>query len=522
MSHVRKSHGDSQRVRDHYRKKEADLRKRQNEELKRTRKSHQKNLNQLRYENGKAISDLRSRSSEQLRSEDIRHQSEINDLSRDHQRSLKGKDFEHERREEAQLRDFRNINQRQQDRYEAQSEAQRTKHGFTQRKQAEQNARGLEAYRQRHYDQTRSISRDLRNEYENRTAAQNDRHYKERSEILGDYEQYKLYKENELDRTSRDHRYQLGRQQEMHQSQRVSQQREFATQYEDMRDEAKDSHKQTQARYNKALQKERSRIDRTQDKLYGARGRSTRERDRLMGKIRDLKKKNAKDHARVQRQKKREIRNTKIAHQNTLDSMVNERRKMVNEYNRINSEEIGAANNRATKRMENNYEYFRGKMEENDDKFNRDLAVMRNKLVRRNNNKIEKNKLRNDAIQKDDARKRAQLKKMQDNQLQRLKDHHFNILDKERYDNSRNRRDLNEHYSGTVKDLDNDYHGKLAKVENKHTLEMDDLRDRHQKKIGNILQEQKRILVETQRSSQFLADNREKKYKYNLKKIRSF
>lgn len=520
MSHISSSHSDNQQVREHYRERENRLRERQSEELKRISQAHQEEINDLRAESHGHINDVRSQSAEQLREEDLRHQNEINQLSQDHYRSQRAKDLEHERWEQAQLRDFRNINQRQDDRFRSQAESQQTKHAYSQQRLIDQNQRTLDSYRQRHLDQVNQISTDLRDEYEERSALQSDRHYNQRADLINEQQRYRLYTDNKIDQLERKHRYDLGRQQALHESQRQSQEKEFATQYEDMRDEARYSHKLTQDRYNKALEEERSRVDDTQEKLFGAKGRAERERDRLIGKIRDLEKQNVKDRSRIERQKKRELRNLQIAHQNTLDTLYKERKKMVEEYNRINSSEIANAYAKADKRMTDNYHSFKDKMERNDDKYNRDLAIMRNKLITENNSRIEKNKLRNEAVKNENLREQNRLREMHANQVQRLKDHHFNILDNERYQNNRNRQRTNHHLSNTVKDLDNDYHRKLADVENQHRTEMNALRNRHQREMGEKLQEQKRILVETQRAAQSLADNREQKYQYTIKKIR--
>ena len=246
-------HDENRAVRESYREREEALKKRQANELQRLRDSHSDEFLSMSKAQGKRERELSAKTAHAINASDRKHTYDMNKMKKAHHKELKNLHQKNRDWQEARARDYRNISSRQRASHEAQQKSQQERHYNIQKNQAEKSQRMLDNYRERHRDEVTDFKRNVRNEYEEKRNFQEARHFDEKSKIVGDFENYRRYKTNQIDTMNRDQAAKLERQDNFHYDMMHSQQKEFAMQYEDMRDEAKDSHKQTQRRYNKAL-----------------------------------------------------------------------------------------------------------------------------------------------------------------------------------------------------------------------------------------------------------------------------
>ena len=361
----------------------------------------------------------------------------------------------------------------------------------------------------------------MRREYEEKSAAQEDRHNRERLQQIEKQEAQNSHSRDEIARVKQRHAFEMQRTRRLHKQAMDERERQHGEIHKDMRNEHEYSIKQNQRKYSEALGKERERLDAIRDKVYGDSSRTARQREVQNQKIRDQQMANDKDRIRRDRQNRRQIENMQRQHGLVVDTMFEERQGMVKEFNTINREEIGLANKRADDRIQQNYDYMREKVGEMDDKYIIEIwASQRHELIRENNEKVEKNRLVNENLKQENYHERLRIEQTHKNQVSRLKDHHYNLLDQERFQNTENRKQLRSEFEQKIKKIDLQYRKKVGQLNSDHQKQILSLQDRHQQEINKIKRENERVAVEKERAVKFREGNKEAQTEYRMKKIR--
>jgi len=514
------SRDENQKVRDTYREREQQLKEKQQAEISRINQAHADEVKRLQAQQGERDQQVSSSSSAAINRSDMRHQKDIAKLRMAHANQIRSKNAQHRDWKEQAARDYRAQSSRNDASQGARLRQMENQNMNRELESAERTQSTMDNYRQRHQEEVQNIQRDTRNAYQEKRNADESRHYQDRTEMAEKHENFKSYKNAEIRKLKRDQRSELDRKDRIHKQNMDHKDLEFTETYGDLREEQQIGHEKTQQRYAKALEEERESLAAAKEKLYGNGGRLETERERKNAKIRDLRMQNQKNLGRVNRQKKRELANQQEAHNKTLDVMFDERQGMVREYNKTNHSEINAANERADKKIEEGFNRFSAKAKDQDEKNNRDLARQRKTLIDQNNDKIEKNKMRNEAVRAENATERYRLKSMHENQVQRLKNHHASIINEERYKNSKERESLRERFTQRVKELEVAYGQKLAEAEDLHKQERIEMQNQNQKRVAEAVEEKDRVIIENQRAAEFQEKNREKKYEFTLSKVR--
>ena len=217
-----------------------------------------------------------------------------------------------------------------------------------------------------------------------------------------------------------------------------------------------------------------------------------KQRDHQNQKIRNLREDNARNMARAETQKRRELDNLREADKAAYDALVDERKGMVKEFNRIHGDEIKLAHSNADQRVQANYESFKKRNQDLDARHKRLMTDQRRKLITENNDRKKENELHLNQVQDSYKNDRERLALSHSTEKQRIQDRYESNLEQIRFKDSMERDKMRGDFNAKIKEMDQRHASEMVKQQQDYEKQIMALKERQQKQIVAMKKESTR------------------------------
>lgn len=519
MSSISNDASEAQKVRDYYKEREKTLKEQHRKEISKMQNAHQVDVQKINSNTDERINRASQETQSTIERRDMRHQREMQKLRNIHSEQRKRESLDRMKTEE-HLNDTYQDQLRSQDKvHRAQMQNVTEKSSQNLSNNNEKTGEILAQYQKRQQEESQ-VSRDRLNRvHQQEKREQQIRHRDEMDSVVHKTEGVKQNKEQQIDTLKQKHRFELEALNRRHEIAMQDQKYQEAETLKDVREEYGLGIKKVQDKYDKALMREKQQLAVTQEKVYGQQGQVNQERDRQNQKIRTLRDDNARDHARMGAQKRRELENVKIADQHAYDKLYEQRRLEHKQANQIHGEELALAKSSADQRVKANYEFFDKKMEIQEDRNNRLLTDQRRKLITENNDKRKDNEMHLNQLQENYANDQEKLTIAHKNEQIRLQDRYQTNLEKNRFQDESQRDQMRASFEEKIKEMDLRYKNDLMDLKQQHDRKIISMRDRQQQQIVDMKRENERLQMEKDKAYASREVQREARFRHTVKNM---
>lgn len=373
MSSVGSSDGgsrasDNETVRRKYedfRKKESELVKKQQKEIRRLNESHYGEVERLKEEQQTQMQNLQKGSQDAISARDHKHQQEIEDVRNLHRKTLQGMAEDNQRREEtlrnATQMDTKSERQRSQDRFEKLSRD----YDSNLKSQEQAFAQGLEDSREAQQSAIGRNRENLTKAHERETASIRDGRDESIRKLQGEYDQYRTTTNKEKrEHTVRDLAEKKRTGDNLMRAVRNEREARVDTE-QSLREGFQDGLGQMRERYDQALKKNAEMQRMSEDDLKsGITNRVENQVDRLQAQNIDLRDQNVRDGANRRREAQREIANYRDAFQKNVENYKEQRDEVIRSANENTAKDVQKVRDDLETQIVENNRFYQGRMNE--------------------------------------------------------------------------------------------------------------------------------------------------------------
>lgn len=358
---------------------------------------------------------------------------------------------------------------------------------------------------------------ELKAHYENKEDVLREKQIEEYGNLTSEYADYRAQKEREVKKKDRSHETDRRQFQENQAYLLAQKDKENSEILKDMREESIHGVEREKRMMRKYIEKEQKALDRVKEDLEA--GHNTDSVKNLKYKLDELKKDNIRDKNRMERAKKREVENTKIAYQDNIDKLQEEKLNQLKIHNKMRGEQISEVQNRSNEQLKNSHDFFNEQLRDEAD--NHDAKIARldrvySKKSIEDNQKID-NRFRQ--VKYDYEKDRTTLEKQHNKNLAALKAEQEKILLNERFGHVNERQSMQERFEANVQDMQARHERDMQKMKENYDNTLTQLQADFEGKLADVHNHYQGRNAEKELNKENELRQQQARYDYKLKKI---
>lgn len=508
---------DVKKMREYYKKREADLKAKHAKEKEKLTESYRSDLSKTESTHQKELKRRNQAGQGAMSKSDMKYTNDIEKLKSLHNKQLK-ENRETQAAEEAKYKKEykknieRNDNMLRSQLSEKEQSYQKT---LQERELASQEAYARQSQKadQALRDQKGKLERDMTEKHD--VSLKNQR--KTNEMVSREYDNYRSTKENETKKTQRKHNYQLETAEEKYQRLLTQKDRDQAAMLEEMRELSRDGIAHEKRNMHKQIEKERQGIEKAREDLEI--GRNAKQIDHLKYQLEDAKKQNQRDLRKSERAKNREVENVKIAYQDNVDSLQKERSAQLALHQKIRSEQAIGTQKQSETKIKEAHDFFNDHLMEESDRHDAQVARLQRQFSKDSIQKQAMLDHRFRKIQDDYVKDRNNLQKQHARNVDSLRGEQQKVLHSERSNHALERDGMQERFQTQIAEMQQKHETDIYEMQQRYEGMLSQLREDYQTHLNGVEEKNKTQNLNEQKNQELAIKQKEQQFEYRLKKI---
>lgn len=506
------------KLREYYEKREEELKAKQAREKQKLSEVQEANLKKVSKDSDALAQQQREGTRASITSNDMKHANDIERLKSFHVKQMREQMDRQATEDRVLKKNYKENLERIENRSKAELAAKDERNLKLVKDNAQNTEQIIQSYGQKNKDETAEVKQNLSKKYAEKEKFMQDQQNAERASTLAKHSAYKDHKERESARVQNENSQQQGKIQSTYKKLIAQKEEDNQHLVEDMRELHIDGVDRERRQYDKALKQERANMMNAHQELK-ERGEGAKKVAELQKKIADLEKQNLRNQNKMERAKKREVEHVKLAYQDNLELMQEQKTGIVKESNKSKSDQILELQRKADEQVKTSRDYFQSRLEQEAEHHDENVTRLQKRLNRDNAQKNSMADLRFKKLKEDTAHEQAAQAKNQQASLNLAKGEHEYTLQQERKEKDNQVKIMKNSYEDRIMKMQLSQNEEIAKLKSQHDAMVAQLRSEFQDQNIELQGKLKTVAAEKEKTRDQEVKAKESQFEYRLSKM---